>query len=327
VASLTIRFDLRVPDFATTTHAAQYAACLEMCTWAEQHGFAAVSIAEHHGLDDGYLPAPLALAGVILGRTNQIMVTVAASVLPLNDPVRIAEQVAVLDNAAPGRLVTIVALGYREEEFAMAGVSLHDRGRLMDEAVQALLDAWTGEPFEYRGRTVRVTPKPVTQPHPILMIGGSGPAGARRAARFRAPFMAMNDDPSLADAYDAACRDHGFADGFALIPTNIGMVHVSDDPERDWARIGPHAVFDAATYHAWGRADQRSALDVDAKSIDDVRNSGVYRIVTPDECVALAEELGPMGTILFHPLMGGMSPDIGWESLELFASKVAPRLT
>ena len=40
-------------------------------------------------------------------------------------------------------------------------------------------------------------------------------------------------------AYDAACRDHGFADGFALIPTNIGMVHVSDDPERDWARIGP----------------------------------------------------------------------------------------
>src|SRR5260221_10301242 len=233
VPTLTIRFDLRVPDFASTTHAAQYAACLEMCDWAEQHGFGAASIAEHHGLDDGYLPAPLTLAGVILGRTRQMMVSVAASILPLNDPVRIAEQVAVLDNAAPGRLVTIVALGYREEEFTMAGVSLKDRGRLMDEGVEVLLKAWTGEPFEYRGRTVRVTPKPVTQPHPILMIGGSGPAAARRAARFRAPLLAMNDDPTLAGVYAEACEAAGVADGFAPIPTSLGIVHVSDDPERD----------------------------------------------------------------------------------------------
>lgn len=323
----TIRFDLRVPDFATTTHAAQYAACLEMCQWAERHGFGAVSIAEHHGLDDGYLPAPLSLAGVILGRTSQMLVSVAACVLPLHDPVRIAEQVAVLDNAAPGRIALIAGVGYRDDEFAMAGVPMRDRGRLMDEGLSVLLQAWTGEPFEYRGRTVRVTPKPVTQPRPMLMVGGSGPAAARRAARFGAPLLAMADDPSLAAVYDEACRAEGFAEGFAIIPTRIGMVHVSDDPERDWARIGPHAVFDASTYHSWSRDDQRSALDVAGTTIDEVRRTGVYRVVTPDECVALAQELGPMGTMLFHPLMGGMSPEIGWEGLELFASKVLPRLT
>ncbi|MCU1460545.1 MAG: Alkanal monooxygenase alpha chain [Acidimicrobiales bacterium] len=325
--TLTIRFDLRVPDFASTTHAAQYAACLEMCQWAEQHGFGAVSIPEHHGLDDGYLPAPLTLAGVVLGRTQQIMVSVAASILPLHDPVRIAEQVAVLDNAAPGRLALITGVGYRDEEFAMAGVARADRGRLMDEGLETLFKAWTGEPFDYRGRTVRATPRPATRPHPIVMVGGSGPAAARRAARFRVPLLAMADDPTLAEVYDAACAEQGFAGGFAIIPSRIGMVHVSDDPERDWARIGPHAVFDASTYHAWTRPDQRSALDVAGTTVDAVRATGVYRIVTPDECVALAEELGPTGTILFHPLMGGMSPEIGWEGLDLFASKVAPRLS
>jgi hypothetical protein len=86
-------------------------------------------------------------------------------------------------------------------------------------------------------------------------------------------------------------------------------------------------VFDASTYHSWARADQRSALDVAGTTVSDVRATGVYRIVTPDECVALAEELGPMGTMLFHPLMGGMAPEIGWEGLELFASKVLPRIS
>src|SRR5258705_12066786 len=91
VPTLTIRFDLRVPDFASTTHAAQYAACLEMCDWAEQHGFGAASIAEHHGLGDGYLPAPLTPAGVILGRRKQTIGTAAPTTPPRTDRLRIAE--------------------------------------------------------------------------------------------------------------------------------------------------------------------------------------------------------------------------------------------
>jgi hypothetical protein len=67
-------------------------------------------------------------------------------------------------------------------------------------------------------------------------------------------------------------------------------------------------------------------VHVKAFSIDAVKASGVYRLVTPDECVALAEELGPLGSILLHPLLAGMPPELGAESLELFAAKVLPRL-
>jgi hypothetical protein len=100
-------------------------------------------------------------------------------------------------------------------------------------------------------------------------------------------------------------------------------VHVTEDPERAWAQIGPHALFDAQTYAAWQTDGQRSQVHVDAQTVDDVRTSGVYAVVTPDECVALANE---MGSLVFHPLMGGMDPDLGWESLELFEKKVLPRL-
>src|SRR5207248_393288 len=61
---------------------------------------------------------------------------------------------------------------------------------------------------------------------------------------------------------------------------------------------------------------------VDAADAGELRASGVYRVVTPDECVALAKELGPTGSLVFHPLMGGMDIDLGWESLQLFADKV-----
>jgi hypothetical protein len=57
-----------------------------------------------------------------------------------------------------------------------------------------------------------------------------------------------------------------------------------------------------------------------------LRASGLYRVVTPDECVTLAEKLGPDGTLLLHPLMGGLAPELGWASLELFASRVWPRI-
>lgn len=323
---LTIRFDLRVPPFAATTHPAQYAACLDMAAWADEHGFTSAVLSEHHGVDDGYLPAPLSLAGAILGRTRSVLVTVSALLVPLHDPVRLAEQLAVLDLAAPGRIGIVAGLGYRDEEFQMAGIDRRGRGRVLEEYVEVMRQAWTGEPFEWRGRPQRVTPVPATKPHPLLLIGGSTEIAARRAARLHLPFMAAVGDPALGDVYRAACAEAGFEQGWTILPKGPGFVHVSDDPDRDWARIGPLALYDAQTYHSWQTPGQRSQVEVDATTIEDLRASGVYRIVTPDECVALAEELGPGGSLVFHPLMGGMSPDVGWAGLELFAAKVLPRL-
>jgi len=101
---------------------------------------------------------------------------------------------------------------------------------------------------------------------------------------------------------------------------------IAEDPEAAWAKIGPHALHEANVYESWQTPGQRSAVDVHAKDVDEVRKSGVYRVVTPDECVELASELGDFGTLVLHPLMGGIPPDVAWESLELFERKVLPRL-
>jgi alkanesulfonate monooxygenase SsuD/methylene tetrahydromethanopterin reductase-like flavin-dependent oxidoreductase (luciferase family) len=321
MAMIGIRFDLRVPAFAATTHAEQYAACLDQCAWADEHGVDVAVLSEHHGVDDGYLPAPLTLAAAIAGRTRRINISIAAVLVPLHDPIRLAEQLAVLDLLSGSRVSLVAGLGYRHEEFEMAGIDRTRRGALLDEYVEVMRRAWSGEPFEWRGRTVRVTPAP--RAHPMILIGGSTKAAARRAARLKAGFFPAIGDPALAEVYQAECVRLGFGGGFVSLPGGPGFVHVSRDPERDWKRIAPHALYDAQTYASWQTPGQRSQVHVEATTIDDVRRSGVYQVLTPDECVALGKE---SGRIILHPLMGGIPPALAWEGLELFAAEVLPRL-
>jgi alkanesulfonate monooxygenase SsuD/methylene tetrahydromethanopterin reductase-like flavin-dependent oxidoreductase (luciferase family) len=316
-----LRYDLRAPAFGTTTPAELYAACLDQCEWADRNGLDLVAISEHHGVDDGYLSAPITLAAAIAGRTRRLQINVAAVLVPLHDPVRLAEQIAAVELLSGGRLSFVAGLGYRHEEFAMAGVERKQRWALLEEYVGVMRKAWTGEPFEWRGRTIRVTPKPPTQP--MVMLGGSTEKAARLAARVRAGFFPSIGDPRLAEVYNEECARVGFTEGFVSLPSGPGFVHVSEDPERDWARIAPHALYDAQTYASWQTSGQRSQVHVDAKNADDVRKSGVYQVLTPDECVALAQN---EGRFLLHPLMGGISPALAWESLELFAKKVLPQL-
>ncbi len=321
MAMVGIRFDLRVPSFSTTTHAEMYAACLDQCAWADRLGLDTVVLSEHHGVDDGFMPAPVTLAAAIAGRTTRIQIVIAAILVPLHDPVRLAEQLATAALASGGRIGFVAGLGYRQEEFDMAGVERRRRGTLLEEYVGVMRRAWSGEPFEWRGRTVRVTPKPASEP--MLLIGGSTEKAALRAAKLRAGFFPAIGDDRLADIYTTECARLGFRGGFVSMPSGPGFVHVSEDPERDWQRIGPHALYDAQTYAAWQTPDQRSAMHVEAQTIDDMRRSAAYKILTPDECVALARETG---RIILHPLMGGMPPALGWESLRLFEAKVLPRL-
>jgi alkanesulfonate monooxygenase SsuD/methylene tetrahydromethanopterin reductase-like flavin-dependent oxidoreductase (luciferase family) len=249
---------------------------------------------------------------------------VQAVLAPLHDPLRLAEDVAAVDLTTGGRIMLTAGLGYRDEEFEMFGVERRRRAPLLEESVETMLKAWTGEPFEYRGRTVRVTPRPLTQPHPMLFVGGSVPAGARRAARLRLPFMSAVDDPSLADVYRAECEAVGFTGGFAFIPQDAAYVHVSVDPERAWATVGPHFLHDAQSYDQWQKPDQRSAVHVHAADVDALRTSGVYLILTPGEAVEHARRTG---TLMLHPLVGGLPPGLGWESLQLFADEVLPHLS
>ena len=320
MAIVALRYDLRVPSFSKASHAEIYQACLEQSAFADEHGLSVVALSEHHGVEDGFLPAPVTMAAAIAGRTRTIPISIAAVLLPLHDPIRLAEELAVLSLASGGRVSFIGGVGYRAEEFEMAGVDKKQRGKLLEEYVGVLRQAWTGEPFEWRGRQIRVTPKPASEP--MILIGGSTPIAARRAARLRCGFSPAIGDPELGRLYDEECAKHGFQ-GFVAMPGGPGFVHVTRDPERDWRVIGPHALHEAQSYASWQTPDQRSQVHTDAQTVDAVRKSGVYAVVTPDECVTLAQKYG---RLVLHPLMGGMPPELGWESLRLFVSDVMPRL-
>jgi alkanesulfonate monooxygenase SsuD/methylene tetrahydromethanopterin reductase-like flavin-dependent oxidoreductase (luciferase family) len=326
VAVVTLRYDLREPDFARRALADRYATCLDQCAFAEERGIGMVAISEHHGVDDGYLPSPLVLAAAIAARTRQMSISISALLVTLHDPLRLAEDLAVLDLVSRGRVSAVAGLGYRDEEFAMFGVDRGRRGKILDESLEALLRAWTGEPFDYRGRTVRVTPRPFTQPHPVLLVGGSTEAAARRAARHRLGFMPAVGDPSLKDLYRAACAEVGFDQGFVVLPSGPGFVHVTDDPERAWAEIAPFALHEAKSYAGWQRDGQRSNVTTYATTVQELADSGIYWVVTPDECVERAAALRASAALTLHPLMGGMDPELGWGSLELFVDKVLPQL-
>jgi len=321
MATIGIRFDLRAPAFAGVRLADQYAACLDMCTWAEEHGVGLCVLSEHHGVEDGYLSAPVTLAAAIAGRTRRMMINIAALLVPLHEPIRLAEQLAVASLASGGRLSFVAGLGYRHEEFTMAGVDRTKRGRLLDEYVRVLRRAWTGEPFEWQGRTVRVTPVPASPP--MILIGGSTEKAARRAARLECGFFPAIGDPTLAKIYEDECKRVGFQGGFAMLPSGPGFVHVSADPDRDWQRVGPHALYDAQSYAAWQTPDQRSSMHVEAQTIDDMKRSTAYQVLTPAQTIALAKETG---RVILHPLMGGMPAALGWESLRLFEREVLPHI-
>jgi alkanesulfonate monooxygenase SsuD/methylene tetrahydromethanopterin reductase-like flavin-dependent oxidoreductase (luciferase family) len=323
---LLLRLDMRRPDFAPVPREQMYAEALEMATWADDNGFLSAVLSEHHGVEDGYLPSPLILGAAILGRTKRLMVNVSALLAPLYDPLRLAEDVAVMDNIGPGRVLLIAGLGYRDSEYEMFGVEKKRRGAVLDEKIETLLKAWTGEPFDYHGTTVRVTPKPVTQPHPMLFVGGSSAAGARRAGRFGLPFQPAYGDPALETAYNDELAKNG-KQGFIVMPDSISYVHVAEDVDAAWEQVGPYMLYDAQSYHSWQQPGQRSAVHDTAETVDELRKGGIYRILTPDETVAYAEELGPMRALILHPMVGGLDPALGWQSLKLLEAKVLPRLS
>jgi hypothetical protein len=153
-----------------------------------------------------------------------------------------------------------------------------------------------------------------------------GRNAARRAARFGLPFQPAVDDPELFAFYRAECEKRGVEHPVVIPPGSGEMIWVSEDPERSWREIGAHLLHDAMSYASWQPAHQRSAVHSDATTIEALRAEGKYRILTPEQCVERARGQGALATFLHFPLCGGTPPDLGWQSLELYARKVLPHL-
>ncbi|MEU1956022.1 LLM class flavin-dependent oxidoreductase [Nocardia rhamnosiphila] len=324
---LGLRYDMRAPGFGAPI-GPLYAAAVEQTAWAESHGFEVVHLAEHHGAEDGYCPSPLVLAGAIAGRTSRIRIDLSAIVLPMHDAVRLAEDLVILDIiAGPGRLSIVAAIGYRHREFEMFGVEFTERAAVYEEALEALRSAWSGEAFTYRGRPVRVTPTPVTPGGPPIHLGGNAKPSARRAARLGYGYQPVT--PELYDFFVEECTKYDRRTPGPFRRHRPGFLHVTNDVERDFELIAPHILHQSNTYAQWAAERPGTAPNgpwSGYENAEAIRKDPAMWIVTPEECLKRARELGPDEELQFHPLLGGLDPDLAWSSLELFASDVLPHL-
>ena len=143
MALAVLRFNFASPGGDPRRQGALLSAALELAQWGDAHGVAAVSVDEHHVTGHGWSCNPIMVAGMFLARTATMFASVDCALGPLWNPVRLAEDIALVDAMSRGRLHTTVGLGYREVEYRALGVDFARRGELMDQALAAMIEAWS----------------------------------------------------------------------------------------------------------------------------------------------------------------------------------------
>jgi alkanesulfonate monooxygenase SsuD/methylene tetrahydromethanopterin reductase-like flavin-dependent oxidoreductase (luciferase family) len=164
---------------------------VEQIQYSEEMGFDFCLIAEHHFSNYGMSPAPLMQAMYIGQHTKRINISTAVIVLPIWDPLRLAEEVAILDNLTDGRFICGVGRGYQPHEFARFGVKPEDSRQLFNESLEVLVKAWTEyDSFTYDGKAIKIPnettvwPKPLQKPHPPFWVAGTSVETMQLAAEW-----------------------------------------------------------------------------------------------------------------------------------------------
>ena len=322
---LNLRYDMNSPEFGAP-HPALYRTAIDQSVWADKLGcFTQVFLAEHHGAEHGYCPSSMIQAGSILGATQNIVAHLSALVVTMHHPLRLAEDLAVLDNISNGRVWLTAGMGYRPHEFEMFGLDIKKRLAIMNHALDTCKKAWTGEPFEFEGRMVRVTPRPVQGGGPKIYMGGSTDKSAIRAAK--GGYQYFPGHPDLFEIYKAERAAAGFPPPETQMKPAASFLYVSDDPDRDWPLVAPHVAYATNTYAEW--ATERGVGDTRykaAETIEALKAMPNIKVVTPDQCYAYLSELPHDTAVTFHALLGGLDPELSWKSLLLFEKAVLPRL-
>jgi Luciferase-like monooxygenase len=321
--NIVLRFDMRSSPECPDTSVDRYRAALEMASWADRNTVDVIGLSEHHDTADGFLSAPLQLAGMMIAATQRIRINVSALLVPLHDPLRLAEDIAVLDIVAGGRFTATCGLGYRESEYAYFGIDWANRGHVFDEKLEVLVKALKGDNFHYNGSNRRLNPAPISALHTLLTIGGNSKAAARRAARFGLFFCPAIDDPALEASYLAACKDEGFKFGFVIYPRTPATTFITTDIDTCWKDIGNYLLYDAMAYGVWRHSNRRAYAESCATNIDELKLEGKYRVLNPEQALQAVLETG---SLHLAPLTGGVPLEIGWRSLELFEHEVQPYL-
>jgi probable F420-dependent oxidoreductase len=338
-------FTAQLPDGSARSFQQEYAETLEHVRLAEQVGFDSAWVSEHHGSSDGYLPSLLPMLAAFAAATERIELGTGVVLTPLHDPLRLAEDAAVVDQLSAGRLILGLGNGWREEEFRMFSVPTSDRGLRTEETVEVLRRAWSGRRFSFEGRVLRydrvkVTPPPARPDGPPILLGGYARRGVERAGRLGDGYITDETGPDELrenlGLIDGAAKAVG-RDPNALSVVLLQNVFVSRDGDAwqdgpPWSELRTGVAQQLGAYEAWdagGDTPELDRLDPVMPSEDDLRLSTPAG--SPEQVLGallpLAREFGKRDLHLVVRLhYPGMDLETAAAAVELFASDVLPAL-
>src|ERR1700690_800683 len=324
-------YDFRNPPESGMTTPDFYAAIMEQVTWLDGLGLDLVWFTEHHFVADGYLPSWIPVASAMAARTKHARFSCDVCLLPFNHPIRLAEDLAVLDNLSNGRVEIGVGMGYAPHEFRGFGLPVSRRLSLTEEGLAVLRLAFTGETFSFHGKRydftdVKITPAYVQSGGPPLWVAALAEPGALRAARFDTNLLPQGPraralDPWL-DALTASGRDPE--------SYRVGIIRpclVTDDPERDWPAVRAAERRRMEVYRSFNK-DESAAGGVSGNT----REASIpqtWVVGNVEHCVkeltSFVREYG-ITDLVTWAVPPGMRPEQMNGSLERFVRDVAPRV-
>ena len=318
-------YDFRNPPTAGSTDTELYARTLEHIRYAERLGYDNIWTSEHHFIEDAYSPSLLPICAAIAAQTTRVRIGTNVLLLPLHDPIRVAEDAATVDVISGGRFDLGVAVGYKLEEFEAFGISRSTRAGRIEEAIQVLRGAWSPGPFSlegkyYRYENVDVTPKPVQQPMPLWM-GGFVDVAVRRAARLGDGLLAAaNVASTFLDEWAAQGRE-----GIPPIALSLPWALISEDPERAWDAVKQSVLHRQNKYGHWFTNAGMGLFREIPEEPEQVRQANPDIVVTPERALELVRRVvssTPVTHLYWWAKPPGIAPKASYESMELFPRHV-----
>jgi alkanesulfonate monooxygenase SsuD/methylene tetrahydromethanopterin reductase-like flavin-dependent oxidoreductase (luciferase family) len=326
---------------------------LELAAEADRLGIDDIWLTEHHGEDDGYNPSPLVAAGAVVGVTERVRVCFGIAIAPLQGhPMRIAEDLAVLDNLSGGRVEPGFGQGYRPEEFAAQGANYHTRTRALRECLDILDAAWPAERFDYEGRLNRVDggllrPAPLRPDRrPPLWLGAAAPRSRRRAAvrgagLVVAPLVTIDHAARQFAAFQAAVAEAGAESGVSdhLPHALFREIEVGDSETDALAGFEPYLDHVYRVQYNPERTgltqrdpvtgQQRALTSNDPYYLSRPFLDERWAIGGPDRCAELIDgwlDAVRLDRLIFHPKPAGRSLEDGVTAMRRVVEEVWPRL-
>lgn len=273
---------------------------IEVVAAASRMGYAWVSIGQHWVSHPTVWPQPFPMLARLAPETGAMRLKTSVLLLPILNPVEVAENVATLDHICHGRLDVGVAIGYREKELQAAGLARGDRVAKLEESIALMKQLWSGQEVTHAGRYARVTAArmgftPLQAPHPPLEMGAQSEGATRRAARitdgvFFGPQVAWHDVARLA----AVFREERAVTG-AATPGSVGASRsliVGADKAAAAAAARAYLERTFAMYRTW-QMQERTMVPLQLgfeSALDDWTVNG-----SPRDCVEAIAHARAMG--------------------------------